>query len=73
MIAARPRARGRPRRSESVPEGGGGTFATCLWCVIQAWYEMGIDPADFGMPKLEDAGVAVTAEPPTVLRVVWPG
>lgn len=48
-----------------------------IWCVIQAWYEMGIDPADFGMPKSEGAGesgatgAALTTEAPAILR--FPG
>lgn len=51
-----------------------------LWCVIQAWYEMGIDPSDFGMPKSDGTreageagttGTAVTTERPAILR--FPG
>lgn len=39
-----------------------------LSCVIHAWYELGIDPRDWGMPKREPS---TEAEPPATLR--FPG
>jgi transposase len=39
-----------------------------LTCVIHEWYELGIDPADWGMPKRgEESG------PPAILPLIRPG
>ena len=39
-----------------------------LTCVIHEWYELGIDPADWGMPKREEE-----AGPPATLPLIRPG
>lgn len=39
-----------------------------LVCCIHEWYELGIDPSDWGMPKPE-----TEASAPTILPMIWPG
>lgn len=39
-----------------------------LTCVIHEWYELGIDPRDFGMPKTKEE-----ASPPAILPMIRPG
>jgi hypothetical protein len=39
-----------------------------LTCVIHEWYELGIDPNDWGMPKRE-----AEAGPPAILPMIRPG
>jgi hypothetical protein len=39
-----------------------------LTCVIQEWYELGIDPTDWGMPERE-----AEASPPAILPLIRPG
>jgi transposase len=39
-----------------------------LTCVIHEWYELGIDPADWGMPQTE-----AEAGPPAILPLIRPG
>src|SRR5262249_26293089 len=41
-----------------------------LCCCIQEWYELGIDPTDWGMPVRKADG---PTEPPAILPLVRPG